>query len=117
LFHLDIAVKQESRVILVVILHCAQGLERTGRCLGWGLDQLLEILYQVRKLLDFNVSLDNVAGIEVANSFDVLLQCLVKVSLLIIKLISMLFADLGLNLFWELSSNRDVLSFLEHALL
>ena len=116
LLGLHVAVQEESRVILVVVAHRIQildGLSLNGGCL----DQVLKVLDQVWKLLDFNISLDDVAWVQVPDGLDVLHESLVILLLDTVELIGVFFADFCLDLLWEVGTDRDTVGFLKHSFL
>lgn len=81
------------------------------------LDQPLQVLDQVWQVLHLNITLDDVARIEVTNCLDVLLECLFGTLLLSIQLVGVLLRDLCADFTWKVCPLCNHLRFLEHGLL
>mmetsp|Transcript_28932 Transcript_28932/g.35790 ORF Transcript_28932/g.35790 Transcript_28932/m.35790 type:complete len:703 (-) Transcript_28932:22-2130(-) len=105
LVFLYIAVQQECCVIFVVI-NVALGASLRLLFIS---DQLIQVLDQVIELCDLDVVLDDIAGVEEANSFDVLLDSLI-VLLLVEELVGVLLNYLTLDLAGEVRLLCDRLS-------
>jgi len=68
-------------------------------------------------MLDFNVSLDHIAWIQVANGLKILFKCQIILFLDTVQLISMFFTDLSIDFLWEISTDSNALGLRKHAFL
>jgi hypothetical protein len=75
----------------------------------WRINKLLQIGNEIRELRHLNVTLNDVAGIQVAYGLDELFQGIVKL-LLFIEVVGMFFRYLGYNFTWKVCSPSDILS-------
>lgn len=110
---LYIAVQQQSSVVLIVVVVSGSSV---SLLFVWLSSQLVQISDQVVQLRHLDVPLNNIRWIQMPNSFFILLNCFFVIPLRI-KLVSVLLANLSLDVFWELSSLSDSLCFLEKILL
>lgn len=110
LLQFDVAVQKQCGIVLVVIVDDVEvALEVRS------LDQSLEIFDQVRQVLHFDVPLDYIRWVEVADGLDVLVKRLLRPFLLVVELVSVLLADLGVDFSREVGPQSDGRRLLEHA--
>jgi len=105
LLFLNVAVKQQRRVVFIVV---SDGIELVLLFVG-RLNQLLQVHDQIIQLWHLNKSLDHIARIQVADRLFVLGDCILEI-LLVVEFVCVLLTDLSDDVGWELCVFSDLFS-------